>query len=95
MLWNHTTAPEDIHGEAQLNGREPTRLSRLGAKIFVYQPAKEKACVCDNCGSFCAKAVDRFGMTLALYSVGRSGVNLSYRWPPRAYQEVLNNVTME
>jgi hypothetical protein len=95
MLWYYTTALEDIYGEAQLSGREPRRLSRLRAKAFVYQAAKEKACVCDKCGPFCAKAADRFGMTLALYSVGRSGINLSYRWPPRACQEVLNNVTME
>lgn len=70
MLWNHTTASRDVSDEAQLNDCEPTRFSRLGIKIFVYQPAREQACVCDDCISFCAKAADRFDMTLALYSVG-------------------------
>lgn len=84
MLWNHTTAFEDVRDEAQLNDCEPTRLSRLRTKIFVYQPAKEQAGVCDDCVSFCAKAADRFGMTLALYSVGRSGFALSNCWPPQS-----------
>jgi hypothetical protein len=84
MLWNHTTAFGDVRDEAQLNDCEPTRLSRLRTKIFVYQPAKVQARVCDDCVSFCAKAADRFGMTLALYSVGRSGVALSRCWPPQS-----------
>jgi hypothetical protein len=84
MLWNHTTAFGDVRDEAQLIDCEPTRLSRLRAKIFVYQPAREQAAVCDDCISFCAKAVDHFGMTLALYSVGRSGFALSHCWPPQS-----------
>lgn len=42
MLWNHTTALEDIYGEAQLNGREPTRLSRLRAKTFFTSLLRRK-----------------------------------------------------
>jgi Ankyrin repeats (3 copies) len=81
MLWNHTTALGDVDEAAQLDCFEAPALSRLHAEIFVWQPARKQPYVCPDCSKFCAKAAQRFNMSLSLLLVHESDVELTLSWP--------------
>lgn len=81
MIWNHTTALGDVDEVAPLDRCEAPSLSQLHVEIFVWQPARKLPYICFDCAEFCAKAAEKFKMSLSLLLVHESNVELAQSWP--------------
>ena len=82
FVWNHATAlcSDNERYLDTLRQSEAGSLSKLHAEIYVCQPGRDTANVCDDCYTFCQRTVLRFGFRATLKRVSQ-GNHTSIEFP--------------